>query len=116
MHGVRNYAGKDTPVIHQKRVAAIRSNADSEGNRKRKSLSSIQCFDCQEFGHYKRNCPKLNEIKIHENKNGNSNRNHCSYCEMDNHVINQCRLKQRHDRERQNKRNRFTTKKDLNSK
>ena len=95
VHGVRNYGGKDTPVIHQKRVAAIRSNADSVGNRKRNSLSSIQCFDCQEFGHYKRNCPKLNE--------------------MDNHVINQYRLKQRHDRERQNKRSCFTTKMNLNS-
>jgi len=24
-------------------------------------MSKIQCFGCQEYGHYKRNCPKLNK-------------------------------------------------------
>lgn len=24
-----------------------------------KDMSKIQCFGCQEYGHYKRNCPKL---------------------------------------------------------
>ena len=22
-------------------------------------MSKVQCFECQEYGHYKRNCPKL---------------------------------------------------------
>ena len=31
-----------------------------------KDMSKIQCFGCQEYGHYKRNCPKL--------KNNNNNK------------------------------------------
>jgi len=24
-------------------------------------MSKIQCYGCQDYGHYKRNCPKLNK-------------------------------------------------------
>ena len=39
----------------------------------------------------------------------------CSYCSYNNHIISECRLKQKHDRERQNKRARFESQNDLNS-
>jgi hypothetical protein len=121
VHGVRDDKSDSTShndkFVSRKRVATIQANIDSARfvqNRKERSLSSIQCFYCAEFGHFKRNCPKLN------NTGGNSERKSaskkiCAYCELDNHTIAQCRLKEKHDRERQNKKSRYATKKDLNS-
>ena len=37
----------------------------------------------------------------------------CSYCGYDNHIISERRLKQKHDREKQNKRARFASQNDL---
>lgn len=98
----------------RKRVAAI-SGIESEGT-KTKSLSSIQCFGCNDFGHYKRNCPNRgNSQKRRSNNNQDQDKTVCSYCELDNHTIADCRLKRKHDMERKNKRARFMQRRDLNS-
>ena len=33
-----------------------------------KDMSKIQCFGCQEYGHYKRNCPKLKKDNNNKRK------------------------------------------------
>ena len=30
----------------------------NKGNKKKKDLSKVRCYNCNEFGHYKRDCPK----------------------------------------------------------
>ena len=73
----------------RKRVAAIQSSFENSQNGKSRSLSSIQCFNCEEFGHYKRTCPKLKKVKVNLNYL-NNNKIKCDYCEFDNHVVREC--------------------------
>lgn len=35
----------------------------------KRDMSKIQCFGCQEYGHYKRDCPKFKEDTIKGNEN-----------------------------------------------
>ena len=36
-------------------------------------MSKIQCFGCQEYGHYKRNCPKLKKDNNNKRKREEAN-------------------------------------------
>ena len=40
---------------------------ESGSRKKKRDISKIQCYGCQEYGHYKRDCPK---IKKDNNKRG----------------------------------------------
>ena len=86
--GLKNKFGID----QLKRVAHMQIGNDYKPKR---DLGKIQCFDCKEFGHYKRNCPNK-QNKIIKDKEGGQ----CSYCYRNNHVIGDCRIKIRHEKER----------------
>ena len=105
VHGVPSADNKNDAKngTSRKRCATIQGTDGSPQVKKGKSLSTIKCFHCNEFGHYKRTCPNLKKDKVNSKRDSYKV---CSYCELENHVVDQCRLKQRHDRERQNKRNR----------
>ena len=90
---------------NRKRIAHIEAE---EGSRilKRQRLSSLQCFECKEMGHMKRNCPQLEENK--------DSAKFCSYCTVTNHVAKDCYLKKRHEKEIQARREKFSSKGNLN--
>ena len=41
-----------------------------------KDMSKIQCFGCQEYRHYKRNCPKLKKDNNNKRKREETHMNH----------------------------------------
>ena len=57
VHGVHLNNETNDKFGSRKRIATIQGVQGSQ-SRKGKSLSSIQCFLCEEFSHYKRNCPR----------------------------------------------------------
>ena len=48
------------------RLEKLEHSTETKKKYKRKDKSEIQCYSCQEFGHYKRECPKG---KVDSNKN-----------------------------------------------
>ena len=78
-------------VDQLKRVAHMQIGGD---HKPKCDLDKIQCFHCKEFGHYKRNCPN-NQNKIIKDKEGGQ----YNYCHRNNHVIGDCRIKIRHEKE-----------------
>ena len=73
--GLKNKFGVD----QLKRVAHMQIGNNYKPKR---DLDKIQCFDCKEFGHYKRNCPNKQNKAIKDREGGQ-----CSYCYRNNHFI-----------------------------
>lgn len=79
------------------RVAHLQSNKETPRGSRGKSLSSTQCFNCKEYGHVKRDCPDLHKGK--GKRSGSAL--FCNYCTFDGHVEEECFLKRKHDKERE---------------
>ena len=56
----------------------------------------IQCFNCKEFGHIRRECQNSRKRKFA----GDREEQGCHYCYKDNHKFENCRMKRKHDQER----------------
>lgn len=102
--------------IENNRKHTIAHINGKRGDDRSQRLSSIQCFNCKEMGHFKRDCSHF-ERNL-QSKNVGSAKG-CTYCSYKNHTVDECRLKKRHYKERQGfKKPRFgnqNNKGDLNS-
>ena len=79
----------DRKLTLRKQIAHIRTSNDGA-----KSREQIQCFQCKEFGHIRRFCPE-NNVRGEENNKG------YNYCYLSNHLTKDCKVKSRHEGERQ---------------
>ena len=86
-------------VVHQS------TNREEPGPSRGRPLSSVECFNCRQKGHYKRECPQLGVLgvkSVHNNKR--KLKIYCTYCDFENHTYDECRLRQKHEGERNAKR------------
>lgn len=90
-------------ILNKKSRVAVVQSTDREqaGPSRGRPLSSVECFNCRQKGHYKRECPKLrvSGVKFVSN-NKRKREDYCTYCEYENHTYDECRLRQKHERER----------------
>ena len=81
-----------------KQVASIKSGVSVPGPSCERSLSTVQCFGCKEFGHVRRNCPNSRDNDgSRERSGGGGGGMSCDYCHYENHGVEQCYLKRKHD-------------------
>ena len=80
-----------------KQVASIKSGVSVPGPSREGSLTTVQCFGCKEFGHVRRNCPNSRDNDGSRERSGGMS---CDYCHYENHGVEQCYLKRKHDKER----------------
>ena len=94
----RNYEGKsENKFVSRRRVAHLQTDF-IKNDRVESPKERIQCFNCKEFGHIRRECQKSTKRKFA----GDREEQGCHYCHKDNHKILNCRMKQKHDQERAN--------------
>ena len=79
----------------RKRVAYVHKEQEYDKRDHNSRESNVQCYGCKEYGHYKRSCPLGNTNEKDRETSG------CSYCFMSNHISKNCRVKERHNKERQ---------------
>ena len=82
---------------HCNQVDSIESGVSVPGSSRERSSSTVQCFGCKEFGHVRRNCPNSRDNDGSRERSGEMS---CDYCHYENHGVEQCYLKRKHDKER----------------
>ena len=77
-----------------KQVAPLKTNSENETGD---FSGFIKCYNCNEIGHRKRDCPKLEkEVTV---KSRETDTFQCEYCGRKRHQVKYCKLKKRHEEE-----------------
>ena len=94
----RNYEEKiENKFVSRRRVGHFQTDF-FKNDRVERPKERIQCFNCKEFGHIRRECQNSRKRKFA----GDREEQGCHYCYKDNHKTVNCRMKQKHDQERAN--------------
>ena len=101
----RNYEGKsENKFVSRRRVAHLQTDF-IKNDKVERPKERIQCFNCKEFRHIRRECQNSKKRKCA----GDREERGCHYCYKDNHKFENCRMKRKHDQERANSKRLKTT-------
>ena len=93
------YSHREDHKIIREQVAYVTSDVEAPGPSRERTLRTVQCHNCKEFGHFRRDCPNTLKNRTN-NRNRNKSDTGCDYCQYNNHVERDCHLKRKHNEER----------------